>query len=123
VQFGQQLLAKMKFGMDILTIPLKSPKKCNMPILQIEHKVPNFDGWKRAFDSDPINRKKSGVRRYQIFQPTDDPNYVILNLDFDHISEAETTLTALRNLWNQVEGSVMIGPKTKILHVIESKEY
>lgn len=34
-----------------------------MLILQIEHKVPNYEGWKKAFDSDPISRKKSGVKR------------------------------------------------------------
>jgi hypothetical protein len=39
-----------------------------MPILQIEHKVANFDGWKKAFDSDPVGRKKSGVRRDHIFR-------------------------------------------------------
>ena len=48
-----------------------------MTILRIEHKVPNFDGWKKAFDSDPINHKQSGVRRYHIFRPIDDPTYVI----------------------------------------------
>ena len=48
-----------------------------MVILQIEHKVPDFEGWKKAFESDPINRKKAGVLRYQIFRPVDDPNYVI----------------------------------------------
>jgi hypothetical protein len=109
--------------MDILSISLKTSNKDHMPILQIEHKVPNFDGWKKAFDSDPINRKKSGVRRYHIFQPTDDPNYVILNLEFDHIDEAEAALAALRNIWNQIEGTVMVGPKTKILNILESKEY
>ncbi len=48
-----------------------------MIILQIEHPVPNFDGWKKAFDSDPINRKQSGVRRYKISRQADNPNYVI----------------------------------------------
>ena len=28
-----------------------------MYILQIEHPVPNYEGWKKAFDSDPVNRK------------------------------------------------------------------
>ena len=46
-----------------------------MYILRIEHPVPNFDGWKKAFDSDPVGREKSGVRRYQILRPTDDANY------------------------------------------------
>jgi hypothetical protein len=39
----------------------------NVFILQIEHPVPNFEGWKAAFDSDPIGRERSGVRRYRIF--------------------------------------------------------
>ena len=94
-----------------------------MIILQIEHKVPNYDGWKKAFDSDPIDRKRSGTRYYRIYQPTDDPNYVIVDLGFDNLADAETALAALRKLWNQVEGKVMTGPKTRILNIVESKEY
>jgi len=37
-----------------------------MTILRIEHPIPDFDAWKKAFDSDPVGREKSGVRRYQI---------------------------------------------------------
>jgi hypothetical protein len=29
-----------------------------MIVLQIEHKVADFSGWKKAFESDPIDRKK-----------------------------------------------------------------
>ena len=94
-----------------------------MIVLQIEHKVPNFAGWKKVFDSDPINRRKSGVRRYHIFQPTDDPNYVIIELEFETLNDAEATLSALKKLWNQVEGKVMLNPQTRILDVIETKEY
>ena len=39
-------------------------------MLRIEHLVLNFDGWKKAFDSDPVGREKSGVRRYQVLRPT-----------------------------------------------------
>jgi hypothetical protein len=94
-----------------------------MIVLRIEHKVPNYDGWKKAFDSDPVGRKKSGVRHYHIYRPTDDPNYVIVDLAFDTLSDAEAMLAALRKLWNQVEGTVMTGPKTRILDIIESREY
>jgi hypothetical protein len=94
-----------------------------MPILQIEHKVPNFDGWKKAFDSDPIGRKISGVRRYRIFRPTDDPNYVIVGLEFDTLQEAEATLAALRKLWIEAEGKVMVDPQTRMLDIVESIEY
>jgi hypothetical protein len=91
-----------------------------MLILQIEHKVPNFDGWKKAFESDPVNRKKAGVRRYSIFRPIDDPNYVIIDLEFDNLKQAEDTLAELRNLWGKVEGKVMMNPQTRILDLVET---
>jgi hypothetical protein len=94
-----------------------------MTVLQIEHKVPNFDGWKKAFDSDPIGREKSGVLSYRIFRPADDINYVIVEMEFARLDEAEAVLDSLRKLWVQVEGKVMVNPQTRILDVIESKEY
>ena len=94
-----------------------------MTILRIEHKVPNFDGWKKAFDSDPIGRKKSGVKRYRIYRPTDDLNYVIIDLEFDNLNDAQATLVALRKLWDKVEGTVMVNPQTRILNVVEFIEY
>jgi hypothetical protein len=94
-----------------------------MTVLQIEHHVPNFNGWKKAFDNDPIDRKKSGVKRFRVYRPADDPNYVIIELEFDHIDNAQKALSALKNLWSKVEGTVMTNPKTRILEVVESKEY
>ena len=88
--------------------------------LQIEHKVPNFEGWKKAFESDPINRKKSGVLHYKIFRPVDDPNYVIIDLEFDNLKGAEGTLAALRNLWTKVEGTIILNPQTRILDLVET---
>lgn len=91
-----------------------------MIILRIEHKIPNFDGWKKAFESDPINRKKFGVRNYSISRPIDDPNYVIIDLEFGSLKEAEDTLAALRDLWTKVEGQVMMNPQTRILDLVET---
>ncbi|MBA2248949.1 MAG: hypothetical protein H0W12_02015 [Chitinophagaceae bacterium] len=93
-----------------------------MVILQIEHKIPNFAGWKQAFESDPINRKQIGVRSYSIFQPVNDPNYVIINLEFGTLNEAEIALTSLRKLWQKVEGTVMMDPQTRLLNLVESKD-
>ena len=47
-----------------------------MPILQIEHGVRDYDAWRRAFDNDPIDRKRGGVLRYRILRPKDDPAFV-----------------------------------------------
>jgi ribose 5-phosphate isomerase len=90
-----------------------------MYILQIEHHVPNYEGWKKAFDSDPVNRKKSGVRHYKISRKIDDPNYVIVDLEFDNSNDAEACHQKLRNLWNRVEGTVMNNPQSRIIEVIE----
>jgi len=91
-----------------------------MIILRIEHKVPNFEGWKKAFDNDPIDRKQSGVHRYRIFRPTDDPNYVIIDLEFENLVNAESTLKLLHKLWSNVEGKVMVNPQTRILNIVET---
>ena len=94
-----------------------------MPILQIEHPVPNFEGWKKAFETDPIGRQQGGVLRYKILRKVDDPNYVIIDLEFDKLKEAENFLNSLRNLWDRVEGTLMNSPQARILEVIESREY
>jgi hypothetical protein len=62
-----------------------------MYILRIEHPVPDYDAWKAAFDSDPIGRERSDVRRYRILRPTDDPNYVTVDLEFDSAGGAVRT--------------------------------
>jgi hypothetical protein len=93
-----------------------------MPVLQIEHKVPSYEGWKKAFDSDPVGRKKSGVNRYQVLRPTDDPNYVIIDLYFDNTEDAVRMLASLSVLWGKVEGAVMTGPKARILEIAESRD-
>jgi hypothetical protein len=93
-----------------------------MYILQIEHEVFNFEGWKKAFENDPIDRKKAGVRHYNIFQQSDNPNYVVIDLEFDQLNEAENTLTALKSLWGNITGKIMINPQIRILKLIESKD-
>jgi hypothetical protein len=94
-----------------------------MPILRIEHPVPDFDGWKAAFDSDPVGRKQSGVRRYQILRSIDDPNYVMIDLEFDTVSEAEALLAAMRVVWSGAGRTVMSNPRARIVETVESKEY
>ncbi len=94
-----------------------------MIILQIEHAVPNFDGWKQAFDSDPVGREKSGVRHYRILRPVDDPNFAIIELEFETVQEAEALLDAMRVVWGRVEGTVMQNPKSRIVELVETKSY
>lgn len=94
-----------------------------MIVLQIEHPVPNFDAWKQAFDSDPAGREKSGVRRYRILRPVDNPNFAIIELEFDTVAEAEGLLAAMKVVWGRVEGSIMQNPVSRIVELVETKAY
>jgi hypothetical protein len=94
-----------------------------MIVVQIEHPVPDYDNWKKAFDSDPMNRQQSGVKRYRIFRQADNPNYVIIELEFDEMYKAKNLLEALLQLWKQVDGKVITGPKARIIEMTENKEY
>ncbi len=75
-----------------------------MHLLQIEYPISDFDTWKAAFDRLSGLRQQSGVRRHRVLQPTDDPNYVVIELEFDRPSEAEAYLAALqRNVYSSRE--------------------
>jgi hypothetical protein len=92
-----------------------------MHILRVEHEVPDYDNWKKAFDSDPIGRKDSGVRRHRILRSVDDPNQVMIDLEFETANEAERMQTALLELWGRVD--VMRNPQSRTVEVVEIKDY
>lgn len=90
-------------------------------ILRIEHPVPDFERWKQAFDSDPVDRQQSGVRRYRILRAADDPSHVMIDLEFDDADRAAAMLARLRELWSRVD--VMHDPQARIAEVVENGEY
>jgi hypothetical protein len=94
-----------------------------MIILRIEHPVADYDGWKQAFDDDPVGRERSGVRRHQILRSVDDPNHVMIDLGFDARNEAEAVLAALRGVWERVQGTIISDPRAQIVELTEAREY
>jgi hypothetical protein len=90
-------------------------------ILRVQHAVPNFDGWRRAFDRDPIDRKGSGVVRYSVHRSVTDPDFVMIDMEFGTVVEAEKVLEKLRRLWAGPGGAVMRNPEAWIVETIESK--
>ena len=94
-----------------------------MIILQIEHPVASYEGWKKVFDSDPAGRQQNGVTRYKISRKIDDSNFVIVDLEFEQKQQAENFLASLRKFWGRVEGSVINSPQARIIEVVESMEY
>lgn len=88
-----------------------------MITLRIEHKIANYDGWKKAFDSDPINRKRLGVKRYRVYRPADDDLFIII--DLDNLEQAKSTQTALGRIFGNIDGKIIFDPQTKILNIVE----
>lgn len=92
-----------------------------MHILRIEHRAPNYEAWKRAFESDPVGRERGGVRRHRVSRQMDDPSYVMVDLEFETSGEAESFRAALLDLWSRVD--VIRDPQIRIDELVESKEY
>ena len=93
-----------------------------MPTLRIEHAVPDFDRWKQAFDSDPVDRKGSGVRRYRVLRSVEDPNFVMIDLEFDSVKAAEGLLDKMRQIWSGPGKAVMRDPRARIAESVEVQE-
>lgn len=96
-----------------------------MVILHAEHAISDFDTWKAAFDRDPVRREQSGVRRYRVVRPLDDPNYVIMDFEFDTRDAALAFDETLHALWgSRAAAPALRGrPQTRLVEAVETKEY
>ena len=89
-----------------------------MATLHIEHPISDFDTWNTAFARFASARRQAGVRDQRIQRPVGDPAYVVVDLDFDTVGEAEKFLGFLRaNVWAVADNSPALagGPQTRIL--------
>jgi len=94
-----------------------------MILLHIEHTVPDFEAWKAAFDSDPVGRQKSGVRRYQVMRATENPNVVVIHLEFDTLKQAQALLEGMQQIWARVGGTLIQDPRWQVVEVVESRVF
>lgn len=89
-----------------------------MTTLHIEHAISDFGVWNAAFERFADVRTKFGVRAQRVQHPVDDPNYVVLDLDFDTPDDASRFLGFLQaNVWSCASNApALVGtPQTKIL--------
>ncbi len=65
------------------------------------------------------------MRRYQIYRPFDDPNYIVVDLGLDSRGEAETFKLALEELWASPQAAPALGgtPRARIIDAVESNVY
>jgi hypothetical protein len=94
-----------------------------MYVLNFWHTVSDYAEWKRVFDSDPLGREASGVRRYSIERPTDDERQVIGHLEFDGLAEAEAFGGRLQEVWSGLGSRIVSGAGLTITELLERREY
>jgi hypothetical protein len=92
-----------------------------MYVLNYWHTVSDYAEWKKIFDSDPLGREASGVRRVSIERPVDDENTVIGELEFDSLAEAETFAGRLQEVWNGLGSQVVSNAGHRLTEVLEQK--
>ncbi|NLE22193.1 MAG: hypothetical protein GX624_05370 [Actinobacteria bacterium] len=94
-----------------------------MYVLNIWHTVSDYGEWKKVFDSDPLEREASGVRRYVLEHPVGNENMVIGHLEFDSLGEAEAFAGRLEETWRGVASEMVSDPGYTISEVVERGEY
>ena len=94
-----------------------------MYVLNYWHSVPDYAEWKKVFDSDPLGREASGIRRYSIERPVDDQHTVIGHLEFDGLAEAETFAGRLQEVWKGLGGQVVSNAGHRITEVLEQQQF
>jgi hypothetical protein len=89
-----------------------------MAILHIEHEISELTTWLDAFNKFAPAREQAGVRHTAVYQPADDPNYIVVNLKFDSVEAASNFRTFLRDaIWKSPEASpALVGvPTARVL--------
>lgn len=89
-----------------------------MTTLHIEHPITDYDIWRAAFDRLGDARRRAGVIAGCVSRPVDDPNYIVVNLDFDSAERATAFLHFLETqIWASPAAAPALGgrPKTAIL--------
>jgi hypothetical protein len=56
-------------------------------------------------------------------RPIDNPNFAMIDLEFDSTSEAESLLAAMQQVWRRVGGTIMQNPQWRISEVVETRAY
>ncbi len=91
-----------------------------MSTLRIEHAITDFETWKAAFGRFAARRADGGVLGERILQPVDDPHYVLVDLDFASVEEAQRFQHFLETqVWSDPASSPALAgsPRSRIVDV------
>jgi hypothetical protein len=89
-----------------------------MPTLHIEHEISDLSMWLEAFQKFAPAREQAGVKQTEVFQPSDDPHYIVVNLRFESVDAATNFRTFLtERVWSSPDASpALVGaPMARVL--------
>lgn len=92
-----------------------------MPTLHIVHAISDLATWRGAFDPLREVRVQAGVVREVVRQPVDDPQRIVVDLDFDTLDHARAFLDFLEtHIWSTpANAPALVGsPDAVILHTV-----
>lgn len=77
-----------------------------MPVLHIEHPITDLETWLGAFKNFAAAREHAGVKAQHVWQPDDDPRYIVVDLEFDSVSAAGNFRNFLQErVWSSPDAS------------------
>lgn len=95
-----------------------------MTTLRIEHAITDYQLWRKAFDRFAEARAQAGVRSFAIRLPVDDPQYLMLDLEFDSPGPAQAFADFLmQHVWSSSASSPGLAgpPQTRILDLLPGR--
>jgi hypothetical protein len=93
-----------------------------MPVLHIEHEISDLETWRDAFTRFGPAREAAGVTRTEVYQPSDDPNYIVINLAFENADAARNFREFLINqIWSSPESAPALSgvPTARVLTEVD----
>jgi len=81
-------------------------RRTEMATLHIQHPITDFETWTTAFNRFREARRNAGVQAQRIQRPVDNERYVVIELDFETVDQAQTFLGFLRStIWTNAANS------------------
>ena len=97
------------------------PEEGPMATLHIEHPISDLGTWLEAFNRFADARRDAGVTAQRIHQPTDDDEYIVVQLDFGSIDAAEQFKSFLESvIWQSTDLSPGLAgsPRARVLREV-----
>ncbi|HEY7147356.1 MAG TPA: hypothetical protein VH637_24165 [Streptosporangiaceae bacterium] len=91
-----------------------------MSTLHIEHAISDFGTWQAAFARLAPARERAGVISHRVSRPAGEPGYVIIDLDFASMAEAEMFLAFLHDtVWSSAASAPALAgrPLTRLQEI------